>query len=45
MGDEPHVINIGHDAICPQCGCVHDYTSSLNCRDCDPMYDWHDKTK
>ena len=39
-GDEPKRIYIGHDAICPNCGCYHDYTGSLNCKDCDPEYDY-----
>ena len=38
-GEEPHRIYLGHDAICPDCGCVHDYTGSLNCTYCDPEYD------
>lgn len=38
MGDEPHVIYLGHEAICPNCGCIHGYTGSLNCPDCDPEY-------
>lgn len=38
MGDEPHVIHLGHNAICPKCGCIHDYTGSLNCSECDPEY-------
>lgn len=36
-GEQPKVINVGHDAICPNCGAVHTYVSSLNCYDCDPM--------
>lgn len=36
-GDEPHIIYIGHDAICPECGRVHENLGSLNCWDCDPM--------
>lgn len=39
MGDEPHVIHIGHNAICPNCGNTHDYIGSLNCTYCDPEYD------
>ena len=39
LGNEPKVIYLGHDAICPSCGCSHDYTGSLNCRECDPEYD------
>ena len=35
-GDEPTKISIGHNAICPECGCVHEHISSLNCWDCDP---------
>lgn len=39
LGEEPKQIKIGHYAICPNCGEVHDHTSSLNCRDCDPDWD------
>lgn len=35
-GEKPKIINIGHDAICPNCGCVHRHMSSLNCASCDP---------
>ena len=35
-GDYPRIIEIGHDAICPKCGCTHTKTYSLNCYDCDP---------
>ena len=38
-GEEPKVINLGSKAICPDCGCVHTHTSSLNCAECDPEYD------
>lgn len=38
MGEEPKVIHLGHDAICPKCLETHTYTGSLNCRDCDPEY-------
>lgn len=38
-GEEPKRIYLGHVAICPNCGCYHEYTGSLNCRDCDPEYD------
>lgn len=33
-GDSPSHIYIGHNAICPECGCVHDFIESLNCYDC-----------
>lgn len=36
LGDEPNPINIGHYAICPNCGETHEHLSSLNCEDCDP---------
>jgi hypothetical protein len=36
LGDEPHEIHIGHNAICPNCGITHNYTYSLNCSSCDP---------
>lgn len=36
LGDVPHKIYIGNDAICPNCGRLHDYTGSLNCPHCDP---------
>ena len=36
LGDEPHEITIGHDAICPECGCYHKNYESLNCEDCNP---------
>ena len=39
LGDEPHIIHICHNGICPKCGMEHDYTGSLNCRECDPEYD------
>lgn len=39
MGDEPSLIYIGHDAICPNCGEMHRHLSSLNCEDCDPDMD------
>ena len=38
MGEEPKTIYLGHNAICPNCGCTHGYTESLNCKDCDPEY-------
>ena len=39
LGEDPTVIYLGHDAICPNCGRVHQYTGSLNCANCDPEYD------
>ena len=36
LGDEPKPINIGHNAICPNCGMVHTHLGSLNCEYCDP---------
>lgn len=38
IGDNPSIIHIGHNAICPYCGRIHDYIGSLNCRECDPCY-------
>lgn len=35
-GDSPETIYIGHDAICPDCGCTHREHNSLNCYDCNP---------
>ena len=37
-GEEPTLIYIGRDAICPKCGRHHTYVGSLNCTDCDPYY-------
>ena len=34
LGDEPHIINIGSEPICPNCGCTHDNAAYLNCEDC-----------
>lgn len=38
LGDDPHEIYIGHDAICPNCGATHTHLESLNCIDCDPDF-------
>lgn len=39
-GNSPKVINIGHNAICPNCYREHTYTNSLNCSECDPENDF-----
>lgn len=38
LTDKPNTIRLGHSGICPNCYKEHWYVSSLNCEDCDPMY-------
>ena len=40
LGENPQDIHIGHNAICPNCQKEHTNLYSLNCRDCDPEYDF-----